>query len=138
MDFQIVLDVDLPTNSFIVDGEKYDVPCVFQIWIKRPRIPKRTICLVKDNPLFYFCDKKDSYLAVRRVGGRAGQIIPIRGASESSTLFIKPKSGVDIKEVINVLEKCDFTKIRENTVGVRSISKYEINLCVMEVVNNGK
>ena len=27
--------MDLPSNSFLVDGVEHDVPCIFQIWEKK-------------------------------------------------------------------------------------------------------
>ena len=35
LNFHIIYEFDLPTNSFIVDGKEHDVPCVFQIWEKK-------------------------------------------------------------------------------------------------------
>ena len=33
--FHLVYQVDLPEKSFQVNSKDYNVPCVFQIWIKR-------------------------------------------------------------------------------------------------------
>ena len=35
--FHPVYEINLPKNSFRIDGEKYDVPCVFQIWERRDK-----------------------------------------------------------------------------------------------------
>lgn len=35
LNFHLVKQVELPKNSFEVNKEEYDVPCVFQIWEKR-------------------------------------------------------------------------------------------------------
>lgn len=134
-EYHLLLDMDIPKNSFLIDGSAYDVPCVFQIWIRRSHLGLRLIpSAQKDNPVFDFCNKSDAILAIRRVGGRAGQIIPIWGASESSTLFIKPKDGYTVEQILSILERCDFSKIRENTAGVRSVSKNEINTVIMGVI----
>lgn len=34
----LLSELELPKNSFIFNGEPYDVPCVFQIWEKTTRI----------------------------------------------------------------------------------------------------
>ena len=42
--FHLECEYDIPKNSFIVDGQSYDVPCVFQIWIKKKTqrsVPKK-------------------------------------------------------------------------------------------------
>jgi len=33
--FHLIVEYDLPVNSFLVDNNEYDVPCVFQIWQKQ-------------------------------------------------------------------------------------------------------
>jgi hypothetical protein len=33
--FHLLFEIDIPDNSFLVDGVEHDVPCVFQIWQKR-------------------------------------------------------------------------------------------------------
>lgn len=35
LNFHCVFEIDLPDNSFIVNGIPHNVPCIFQIWIKR-------------------------------------------------------------------------------------------------------
>lgn len=35
LNFWLVYEEDLPKDSFLLDGNKYDVPCVFQVWEKR-------------------------------------------------------------------------------------------------------
>ena len=37
--FHSVLKINLPKNSFNIDGKKYDVPCYFELWEKR-RVPR--------------------------------------------------------------------------------------------------
>ena len=37
LNFHLVKEIDLPKNSFLVDGKEYDVPCVFQIWVKKEK-----------------------------------------------------------------------------------------------------
>lgn len=33
-EWELVYSTELPTNSFVFEGEDYHVPCVFQIWLK--------------------------------------------------------------------------------------------------------
>ncbi len=33
--YHLEKEIDLPRNSFSVDGKKHNVPCIFQIWIKK-------------------------------------------------------------------------------------------------------
>ena len=73
VNFHLIYEYDLPKKSFTVDGADYDVPCVFQIWIKKtynrdivPKLyPFGFIFVEKDeNPDFSF----------RRTGFYAGNI----------------------------------------------------------------
>jgi len=36
LNFHLEYETDLDKNSFIIDGKIHNVPCVFQIWIKKP------------------------------------------------------------------------------------------------------
>lgn len=35
LSFHLVLEWDLPPYSFLVEGKEHDVPCVFQIWVRK-------------------------------------------------------------------------------------------------------
>jgi predicted RNA methylase len=35
LNFHCVFEIDLPYNSFNIDGIPYNIPCIFQIWMKR-------------------------------------------------------------------------------------------------------
>jgi predicted RNA methylase len=35
LSFHLVFEIDLSDKSFLVDGIEHDVPCVFQIWMKK-------------------------------------------------------------------------------------------------------
>ena len=69
----LIYQMDLPKQSFQVNGKDYDVPCVFQIWEKR-----ETNRAVKEilYPTYYLFVKKDANpdLSIRRVGVYAGFI----------------------------------------------------------------
>ena len=44
--FHLIHESDIPSNSFLVNGNPHDVPCVFQIWEKRDMnrsVPKKLI-----------------------------------------------------------------------------------------------
>ena len=35
LNFHLINEFDLPKKSFLIDNKEHDVPCVFQIWIKK-------------------------------------------------------------------------------------------------------
>ncbi len=120
--FGLVEDFDLPKNSFLLNGSEYDVPCVFQIWkkLEKPRL------IYKNHVSNYieFVQKEEAEFAIRRVGGRAGQVLNGTDYNPNSTYFCK-ESKKGVKEV---LQKIDFSEFVNSTAGVRSLSKMEIQI----------
>ena len=128
MEFHLVYERVLEDNSFLLDGNPYDVPCVFQIWIKRKSLGLRTPPAKPVYP-FEFTTKDKANIAVRRVGGRAGQVLEGLEHSKSSTYFIKASAKV-IKALRNIN-----LDIASRTAGVKSISKDELATLTNEVLS---
>lgn len=113
---------DLPKNSFLVNGKDYDVPCVFQIWIRRGysrEMPKKEI-----HTGFRFVKKDENPdFAFRRTGFYAGRLdTNYMDKSISSHYFIKLDNSSE--EMINTLKQVTFET--NNTVAQKSISKPEL------------
>lgn len=134
LNFHLIEEKDLPTNSFLVNDIEYDVPCVFQIWEKKAEERKVSEKLV---PIGYsFKTKKDDEelicdISFRRVGINAGFVdTDISDKSKQSHYFIKFDNidNFDINEKEEYIKK--FKNINfsssENTVGPKSISKQEL------------
>ena len=115
--------MDLPKNSFLIDGKEYDVPCVFQIWIKRDTY--RTVRVYpKTSKFAEFVKKEDNPdIAVRRVGVYAGKLFDcdLSDKSKQSHYFLRVKND---KFIELYRKKVKFE--HDNTVGPRSISKGEL------------
>ena len=121
--FHLKFEYDIPKNSFHIEGEEYDVPCVFQIWVKSD-VERNDVSEHATNKEFSFVGKEDSPdFALQRVGVHAGDIkFNIQDVSESSHLFIKCVN----KEVIDVFKTIDWSSVKYNTAGNPSISQAEI------------
>jgi hypothetical protein len=122
LNFHLIFEIDLPDNSFLVDGVEHNVETVFQIWEKKD-ILRTTI--KNDEPLnFAFVGKTENPdISFRRVGVNAGVIdTRIDNKSIQSHYFIKFKNGNDNN--IDKLKAIQFN--HNNTVGPRSISKQEL------------
>ena len=124
LSFHLILEYDLSEDSFTLDGESYNVPCVFQIWEKKNKnrvIPKKPI-----PKNFSFVKKEDNPdISFRRVGVYAGKIDKsIEDKSIQSHYFIKFDKEIS-EEIYNKLSKIQYTS-RDDTVGPRSISKSEL------------
>ena len=115
LNYHLTISVDLPFNSFLLNGDEYDVPCVFQIWDKKNEWRTKSIKL---SPTTFRFVKKDENpdFSFRRVGVNAGRVDEDTDKSIQSHYFIKG----DINRFKNI--KWD----DDNTVGPKSISKQEI------------
>ena len=131
LDFSLFLDIDLERNSFILDGEDYDVPTVFQVWKRHPR--KKIKKLYKLNGI-EFVSKEECDFRIQRVGGNAGRAFFNTG-SKQSNYFIKNTTGIDNKVLVELINK-EEQRERNNTVGPRSISKPEILEKIRKIIEN--
>ena len=109
LNFHLVYQKDLPKNSFKVEGNHHNVPCVFQIWKKQNknrRIPKRL------SPYgFVFCRKSEKPdIAVRRLGGAGRISIDIISQNNHSNYFIKFINGESLKRNIKRINKAKFRR----------------------------
>lgn len=118
--FHLYKEYPVQKYSFLVNDNPHDVPCVFQIWQKRNNL--RAIKVGNLNKYLKLVSPDNADFAMRRVGGRAGQILDGKSHSTSSTYFFKEI----IKGVKDCLIEADFELTRNNTVGVKSISQLEI------------
>ena len=124
LNFHLEFECDLPSDSFTVDDKSHDVPCVFQIWIKKDIQRSSPIKL---NPTKYrFVEKADNPdIAFRRVGVYAGDInINVSDKSSQSHYFIKFDYPLT-DTLLTKLKDLDYS-CKNNTVGPKSISKQEL------------
>lgn len=115
---------DLPTAAFLLNGEPYDVPCVFQIWERRAeqrpqekRVEPRGFSYVKSD--------ESPHIAFRRVGVNAGRATTeVATSSPQSHYFLKLDQPALVAALI---EKNNAHEYPSNTVGPRSLSKGEVS-----------
>jgi len=124
LNFHLIYEKDLPKNSFIIDKKEYDVPCVFQIWIKKDieRILPKKLTPKK----YKFVKKTDVHdISFRRVGVNAGYISKdTEEKSIQSHYFIKFDTELT-DTLFNKLETIIY-ECKNNTCGPKSISKQEL------------
>jgi hypothetical protein len=120
----LIYEEVLPKNSFNYQGNKYNVPCVFQIWEKRKEV-RDLIPQKRTSKYFQFTDKENADIAIRRVGGLAGKVIEdFSEYKEASHYYIKYEGS----KVLDIFKKCykDFNKVASNSSGNPSLSKHEL------------
>ena len=124
LNFHLIHEYDLPDNSFIVDKKEYDVPCVFQIWIKKDTQRKTPEKLIPNK--YKFVKKTETHdISFRRVGINAGDVdTETEKKSIQSHYFIKFDTFNE--ELYETLKNINFDSISFNTVGPKSISKQEL------------
>jgi hypothetical protein len=118
--YHLTMEFDIDDNSFTLNGNDYNVPCVFQVWERRSE--DREVKKLKTNSSYFQFVKKSENpdYAFRRVGFYAGNIYEeYTDKSEQSHYFIK--SNNKIKDIIKNIKW-----IHNNTTGPRSIGKSEI------------
>jgi predicted RNA methylase len=122
--FHLINEIDLADNSFLINNEETNVPCVFQIWEKKEEVREELTILEPIN--FIFVKKEDNPdIAFRRVGVNAGTITRyIADSSIQSHYFIKFTNNKGLNDNIKKIK--NITYEFNNTVGPKSISKQEL------------
>jgi hypothetical protein len=115
---------DLPAAAFLLNGEPYDVPCVFQIWERREE-PRPQEKRAEPRGFSYVKADQTPHIAFRRVGVNAGRATTeVATASPQSHYFLKLDQPALIAAL---LTKNNAHEYPSNTVGPRSLSKGEVN-----------
>ena len=130
---------NIPDNAFVlVDSTaKHNVPCVFQIWVKRT-YPRPVEEKVAENGFEYVKGPAPYDVAFRRVGVYAGKCYINAGNdgteySSQSHHFLKFDEKYE-KYIAHIAGKINGHKFPSNTVGPRSLSKSEINSVINTIL----
>jgi len=123
--YHLELSIDLERDSFLVDGNSYDVPSVFQIWTLGQE-ERLSVTETRTSSLFTFTKKEDNPdFAVRRVGFYAGRPNwDFSELSKESHYFLKCSDQIDVQDLFTRIS--DLKWEHDNTSGPRSISKVEL------------
>ena len=125
LNFHLIHEYDLPKNSFIVDNKEYDVPCVFQIWLKK-NTNREVQEKLKPNKYEFVKINENPDISFRRVGVYAGKIdTNVENKSIQSHYFIKFDSNIFTEELLKKLNIIEYS-CKDNTAGPKSISKQEL------------
>ena len=130
LNFHCISSTKISKNAFTFEGKDYDVPCVFQIWVKKDR--KRKI--IQEPMTHYdfsfvspsYCNvNKFADFAIQRVGVNAGKVKDITNdLGRESHYFIK--SETRLSSVREVFSRINWNSVKNSTVGNPSIAKTEI------------
>jgi len=134
LNFHLIYEYDLPKDSFIVNNKIYDVPCIFQIWIKQNT--NRTVPKKLEPTNYRFVKRNEQPdISVRRIGVNAGNLYKdLKTKSIQSHYFIK--LDIELTEDLFIkLSNIKYTS-KNNTVGSNSISKQELIKEFNQVIEN--
>jgi hypothetical protein len=139
LEFHPISSIELERNAFQVNGDEYDVPCVFQIWEKRAtnRVLPET---AKEIGFTYVKINEPFDIAFTRAGGRAG-ICYKAGSKEFNVqcyYFIRLAKNKDKdKDIVEkIINGVNSHKFPDNTVGPRSLSKSEANEVLNRIIRD--
>ena len=129
LDLSFHLDnyIELPYNSFLLNGEEYGVNCVFQIWKKKNIkriVKKKNVCY----SYIEFGNINDFDFIVRRVGGNAGKAYILKEGetvSTQSNYFIKNKTSLSNEALVDIINGIKMDAVNYS-VGPKSLSKIEL------------
>lgn len=112
----------LPKNSFLVDDKPYNVPCVFQIWIRKD-IPRKIDAKLIPKGFAFVKNTEVHDFVFRRVGGNAGRCsLPDEIHNKQCHYYIKLDNPTKRDNIIQASQTYTFPS---NTTGPRSLSKDE-------------
>jgi len=125
--YHLLYEEDVEDNGFLLNGNEYNVPCIFQIWKKEQS--KRLVEEKKNELNFNFVKKQDNPdISFRRVGVYAGKISEeINDKNEQTHYFVKFNFNnikLSKQDLICKLKQLYFE--HNNTVAAKSISKQEL------------
>lgn len=116
--FHLLREEPVPSNAFLFNSKPYNVPAIFQIWVRRREMREAWLVETK-HPDFEFTTPERADVVVQRVGARAGRVHHNFNASPSSHYFISGK-------VEHIMRQLDFASVTGNVAGNPSLSKAEI------------
>lgn len=127
LSFHCVYSEELEKDSFIVNDVKHDVPCVFQIWVKREVDRVIPDPFVEEG--FRYVKYDDPFdIAFKRAGGKAGTCyrVPSGDSGHQYHYYLKLDDKY-VPHVQKIIDTVNAHVFPSNTAGPRSLSKSEAN-----------
>ena len=125
--FHLSYEEVLPLNSFEFEGEDYCVPCVFQVWERKPH-EREHVALPLTHADFEYTTRDRADFAFQRVGVKAGAVkaLPNPALASQSHHFIRVVDRLAVERVSERFQGLDWEAVKHRTAGNPSISKAEI------------
>lgn len=128
LNFWLSKEMEIPKNSFTLNGTIYDVPCVFQIWVKQS-IFREPIIYPMESKYFSFTKNiSEADFRVQRVGGNAGKAYLDKNGAASSNYYLINTSNYSNQNLVEYLNLVKYISL-DDTVGPKSLPKGEFIYC---------
>lgn len=125
LDFSLKKEISMEENTFLLNGQEYSVPCVFQIW-KKSLTPREKVKLpLTSNLISFIKNPSEADFRIQRVGGNAGKAFLDKNGAASSNYYLKNISNYETSYLISVVNSLSFPSIND-TVGPKSLPKGEL------------
>lgn len=133
--FHCLWSAELAPHSFEVNGEPYDVPCVFQIW-ERKELDREMPAAVAEKGFSYVKCGEAAHIVFRRVGGTAGTCVEYdaTAAYNKQVYYFLRLEEAYVQHVKKIVAAVNGHVFPTNTVGPRSLSKGEATEVLNEVL----
>lgn len=125
LSFWLIREVEIPKNSFLLQEQDYDVPCVFQIWKRKKEKREKIIFPMRSKYFSFVKTKEEADFRIQRVGGDAGKAFLDKNGALSSNYYLKNISEYEIEKLVSLLNAVKYETI-EYTVGPKSLPKGEL------------
>lgn len=125
LSFHLKEEVLLEDDSFLLMGEDYRVPCVFQIWERRKEKREKVALPTKSKILQFVKEKEEADFRIQRVGGNAGKAYLDKNGALSSNYYVRNTSTFSTRELIEKINSLNYWSL-EDTVGPKSLPKGEL------------
>ena len=137
--FHCIHSEELEKNAFEVNTVEYDVPCVFQIWVKKDTERSLEPAILADGFTYVKVDKPFD-IAFKRVGGQAGKCYPFitdAAAKYNYQYYYYFKLDDEYTPFTHkIIDLINAHVFPSNTVGMRSLSKTEANLVLNQILES--
>ena len=131
--FHCIYSMEIVADAFEVNGQSYDVPCVFQIW-QTQETNRPEVAAIEPKGFSYVKPIQSYHIAFRRVGGTAGHCSVGPGLFNPNTHYfirLEDRYIPSLREICDKLNKQNYV---HNTLGPRSISKREANIAINDLL----
>lgn len=123
--FHLEVEQTIEPGSFVFCGHDYSVPCVFQIWVRKPVLRVSVLAPIESSD-FQFVDRTTGKFAIQRIGVNAGRVKDITDAiATSSHYFISASPSVRYT-FEQMWSQGAYQSCKYNTAGNPSIGKREL------------